>query len=139
MVDEIERTSAAAEIGRSSTLRFGGAIGVDSVALNAAHQARRPRHRLIFIVIVPAKLADQPEHARLTALRCADQIIELGFPRGAKWAYLRRNDRLLDGAQRLLAFTDGRQTGGTAYTIERAIQRKLDVQIVRVQSIVRTI
>jgi uncharacterized phage-like protein YoqJ len=134
MAIEIERASDAARNSPPSVLRFGGAIGVDSIALQAARQLRRPRHRVNLVVIVPGKLTEQPKCAYHVALRCADQIIELDFPRGVKWAYLRRNDKLLDGAQRLVAFTDGRATGGTAYTIKRAQKFGIDVELVTVRS-----
>jgi uncharacterized phage-like protein YoqJ len=137
MAVEIERASDAARNSPPSTLRFGGAIGVDSIALQAARHLRRPRHRVIFVVIVPGKLTEQPKFAYQVALRCADKIIELEFPRGAKWAYLRRNDKLLDGAQRLVAFTDGRATGGTAYTIKRAQKSGIDVELVTVRSFLK--
>lgn len=129
----VER-AIADEVARADEIRFGGALGSDSVALSAALQARPVGGvRPVLRVFVPAQLADLPELARKIALRCADEVVELGYPPGEKWTYLRRNDRMLDGADRLLTFTDGRSEGVTAYTIKGARRRRFDVQIVRVQ------
>jgi predicted Rossmann fold nucleotide-binding protein DprA/Smf involved in DNA uptake len=106
----------------ATEMRFGGALGVDTIALLAALE-RGPRTR----VFVPGKLSQQPASARRAAER-ADEVIELGLV-AAPWAYLRRNDKMLEGAARCLGFTDGRETGGTAYTIRKA--RSLNIEVVR--------
>jgi hypothetical protein len=113
-----------------TAMRFGGALGVDTVALAAV--GMMPVHKT---VIVPYRLVDQPRAAATVVRRCADSIIELHLPR-SRAAYLRRNDALLDGADRLdrahrlLAFTDGRETGGTCYTIHAAKNRNIEVVVV---------
>lgn len=111
-------------------LRFGGAIGVDTIALRAACGDDESAYRQ---VIVPFEVVDQPAEAAKTIQDCADEIIEMHLLRSRE-AFLRRNDRLLEGADRLLAFTDGRTSGGTWYTIQSAIKRGLDVVIVPVES-----
>jgi hypothetical protein len=116
-------------------MRFGGALGVDTVALRVACELADVETTLV--VIVPCSAADQPREAR-EAFACASRIVELGLPR-SRGAYLRRNDVLLDGADKLIAFTDGRATGGTAYTIERATRAGLDVRIVPVSSNTRQV
>jgi predicted amidophosphoribosyltransferase len=110
-------------------MRFGGAAGVDTAALAAICDA--PIYKT---VIVPYRLRDQPHNATQVAKDCADHIIEMRLPR-SRTAPLRRNDLLLDGADRLLAFTDGRETGGTYYTIQEATERGLDVVVVPVVSL----
>jgi len=106
-------------------LRFGGAPGADTVALELAAAARGPGTAIT--VLAPSTARDLPATARRAALAHADRIVELGFPFGARWSYLRRNDALLDGADLLLAFWDGRERGGTWYTVARA--RRLGVPV----------
>jgi predicted amidophosphoribosyltransferase len=107
-------------------MRFGGASGVDTAALAAICEAP-----ILKTVIVPHRLRDQPPDVATVAKSCADRVIELGLPK-SRVAPLRRNDALLDGADRLIAFTDGRETGGTYYTIQEAHERGLDVVVVPV-------
>lgn len=121
-VEETVRKEAA----KVAAMRFGGAIGVDTVALAAVCEL--PLHKT---VIVPYRLVDQPRAAATVVRRCADEILELHLPRSRE-AYLRRNDALLEGADRLLAFSDGRETGGTYYTIKAAKARGLEVVVVPV-------
>lgn len=124
MADEVHRGA--------ETIRFGGAFGVDTEALLAADAFRRGRTRLE--VVVPARLQDQPDEAIDAAEVAADAVLELGLEPGTARSYLRRNDELIKGANRLIAFTDGREKGGTSYTIDRALERGLDVVIVPVRS-----
>lgn len=130
--------------GTIRTVRFGGARGSDTVALRAAR-----RHVSVSLeVIVPGHVDDQPEDARAAIYECADNIIELGLPASEPRSYLRRNDALLDGpygmfrgaigtssrAHQLVAFTDGRRSGGTAYTIRRAETLNIPVRKVMVRA-----
>lgn len=112
----------------ATTMRFGGALGVDTVALRAAGPSEIRKS-----VFVPFRVRDQPEAAREAIENCANDIVELRFAKHSS-AYLRRNDAMLDGADRLLAFTDGRDTGGTAYTIREAKKRNIETIIVPVLS-----
>lgn len=109
-------------------MRFGGAAGTDTVALAALCEA--PIYKQ---VIVPHRLRDQPREAAQIARRCADETIELKLPK-SRTAPLRRNDELLSEAARLLAFSDGRESGGTFYTIREARALGLDVVVVPVLS-----
>lgn len=115
----------------TTELRFGGATGADTVALVAACRFRRPWTRLD--VYVPARIEDQPEDAVEAIKACADDVIELDGEPDATASYLRRNDAMVDGAHRLLAFTDGRDVGGTSYTIDRADDLGLDLRVVPVR------
>lgn len=113
-------------------VRLGGALGVDTVALAAA--CFGPPHVRV-VVVVPFTLDKQPALARQQVQACRTVgVLELRLPAG-KSAYLRRNDKMLEGAQRLLAFTDGRTSGGTAYTIDRARRLGLEVDVVPVGSV----
>jgi len=114
----------------TTVLRFGGAVGADTVALVAACRFRRPWTRLD--VYVPARLDDQPAEAIRAIDACADDVIELDGEPDETASYMRRNDALVNGADRLLAFTDGRDEGGTAYTIDRADELDLDLCLVPV-------
>lgn len=116
----------------ATELRFGGALGADTVALVAAAHLRPAGASLV--VFVPCTLAHQPAEARRAIEKCADSVIELRLP-PQPWAYLRRNDAMLKGAvDYLLAFTDGRSAGGTAYTMEAAEKLKIPVVKIRVLS-----
>ena len=122
----------AHEAPTATEIRFGGAIGVDTVALESCCYLRQEKWPEL-IVIVPYRVADQPKAARATIETCADEVVELDLPRGRQ-ASLRRNDELLDGADRLIAFTDGRTTGGTRYTIQKARELGIEVEIVEVRT-----
>jgi predicted Rossmann fold nucleotide-binding protein DprA/Smf involved in DNA uptake len=116
----------------ATELRFGGARGVDTVALAAALAAREARgHEARLHVFVPGRATEQPLEA-LDAIRRADLVTELGLPRGRAWTYLKRNEAMLAGADSVLAFTDGRADGGTAATIALAHARGIPVTLVRV-------
>ncbi|MDR0410166.1 MAG: DUF2493 domain-containing protein [Spirochaetaceae bacterium] len=49
------------------------------------------------------------------------------YNKGGKWSALRRNDIIIDEADKIMAFWDGRSTG-TKYVIEKA--KKLNKEIV---------
>lgn len=176
---------------RATEIRFGGALGVDTVALGAV--AEMPAVRKV--VYVPFTIADQPASAR-RAFAWADEIIQMrlpGTPSTNPGAYLARNRRMLLGgphdvlqgelalgvprdpkaegprnwpmgalgtelalgvlrdpkaradagslgvlrdpkANRLLAFTDGRSTGGTAATIRMAREAGIRAIVITVRS-----
>ena len=122
----------AVEAPHATEIRFGGAIGVDTVALEACCYLRSKVWPEL-VVIVPYRVEDQPLAARKVIETCADEVIELDLPRIGRSA-LQRNDALLDGANRLIAFTDGRTKGGTWYTIERARDLEIEVEIVEVRT-----
>ena len=130
----VERTIAL-EAPRATEIRFGGAIGVDTVALEACCFLRQEVWPEL-VVIVPYRVADQPRTARAVIETCADEVIELDLLRGRQ-ASLRRNDELLDGANKLIAFTDGRTTGGTFYTIQKARELGIEVEIVEVRTSIK--
>lgn len=119
----------------AKTMVFGGALGVDTVAIDAATIAspKGPPRR---VLIVPFKLKDQPTEAQKKAL-FAHEIVELDLRRSV-YAYLRRNDAMLKRAEGaasslVIGFTDGREEGGTYYTIDRARRLGLPVEEVQVR------
>ena len=119
--------SVTGELPVADEIRFGGAIGVDTMALDAVCGA--PEASLV--VYVPFTVSQQPKAAQRVIRECADRVVELGLRR-SKRAYLDRNRAMLEGAHRLLAFTDGRDTGGTAWTVREAERLGLDVILVPV-------
>lgn len=123
--------AAIEEAATASELRFGAAVGSDSIALRAVCDVDDAEVRRV--VVVPFGLLQQPREAVEIVRRCADEVVELRLPRH-RASYLRRNDVLLDGADRVVAFTDGRRTGGTAYTIRKARAQGLDVVEIPVAS-----
>jgi len=128
MTDEVEMAVLDAVAAGATELRFGGANGADAMALAAA--CRIPVRRRLFL---PFTIHDAPPVTRELAARCAIDLVELDFAR-AKNSYLRRNDRMIDGAARVVAFTDGRETGGTAYTMKAAAKAGIPVTTVTVAS-----
>ena len=123
---------AVAELvgGRPDAVLFGGARGTDTVALAAAWAALQGVRPPRLIVIVPARLRDQPPEARAWARRCADEIVELKAPALDRKAYHARNAEMVRRADGLLAFWDGR-AGGTQRTIELAEDARIPVETVR--------
>lgn len=112
----------------ATVMRFGGADGSDTVALEFAHGRTRCE------VIVPARVTNQPAGARAAIRACADAVVELKhplFPRPE--AYYERNRQLVNGADRLLAFTDGQMRGGTYWTIRYAATRNVPIDLVQVR------
>lgn len=128
-----------ADIVVATEMRFGGALGVDTFALEAAFMFN---HDTKLRVFVPRKVSDQPRVARDAIRRYADEVVELGQPL-TSFAYLERNatmllgrDRVSFGAvsHRLVAFKDHRQEGGTAETIRLAETYGIPCQVVEVFS-----
>jgi len=119
---------AAQSVALTQELRFGGARGSDSIALEAVCNA--PARKVVY---VPNRLADQPKAARRVIERCATHVVELRLGRH-KRTYLQRNDAMIDGADRVIAFTDGRRHGGTFYTMRSAAQSGIPVSAVCVGS-----
>jgi len=114
-------------------IRFGGARGVDTCALILAARLAPDCDRVVYC---PGVIADLQEEAR-AALIYATKVIELGAARG-KAAFLQRNLSMLAGADVVIAFTDGRDHGGTAHAITYARLRRVPVEVVMIPSLHRT-
>ncbi len=117
-----------------SEIWFGGALGTDTIALEAALEYRRGgRPRLI--VVLPDTLAAQPQETRAASAR-ADERVELGRAIRAedRWrAYHERNRYLIERATRVVAFWNGEPRSGTSATIGLARKRGLPVEVVEVE------
>lgn len=114
-------------------LRFGDAAGVDMCALEGACLAGFPRARLkVYVVGSAEKLA---KRRRDLVEQCATHVVELGLRPGQKWAYDKQAKSMLNKADKLLAFTDGRHSGGTWSIIQLARSMGVPVDVVPVASI----
>lgn len=119
----------------ATLMRFGGAMGVDTMALVAAS-----RHNVRREVILPSGLSDAPHEARQAIIAHADDVHLMRLPAGSRSSYLARNRALVEGVRdeprtdRVVGFTDGRK-GGTAYTIEYAVHLGVAVAVVPVAAI----
>ena len=126
--DVVRRTIAAEPAG---VWIFGGALGVDTVALRAAREAG-----LSWLeVIVPGTVAQQPPEARRAIEECADDVTEMraGNLRDAR-AYHERDRMMCHRASRVLAFLDGRrESSGTRVTAEYARWQGRPVTVVGLQ------
>lgn len=125
---------------RPSELRFGGALGADTLALKAAANLEFVSSVRIDnapdierVVFVPFTVAAQPNEAQQAIRAYASRIVEMKLSAG-KSAYLVRNTAMITGADLVVAFTDGRVVGGTWYTMRRARELGIPVAIVPVES-----
>jgi hypothetical protein len=114
-------------------IRFGCAIGSDTCALMAAGRRRGQQHRLVGYV--PFTIWDQPQAARLAAKLHCDTIHELKLPiQRGKAAYLDRNKAMVMGepgtgqTDFVIAFTDGKERGGTWRTMNLAWDAGIQVE-----------
>jgi hypothetical protein len=115
-------------------LRFGGAIGSDTYALTAAWHARQPGSRTRLVVVVPFRLHDQPRFAASIADKYASEVRELKLSHMSKGAYFERNIALVQGAARVVAFTDGRRSGGTYHCMSVARKNGAELLVVPVRA-----
>ena len=111
---------------------FGGARGTDTMALAAVCAALGGHRPPKLTVIVPRRLSDQPVEAQEWARECADEVVELKAQKLTRDAYFKRNRKLVERADFLLTFWDGKSTG-TAMTIEFARDVGLPFEIVHVR------
>lgn len=94
---------------------LGGARGIDSDALEYLSRTK-PGVRLN--VICPNRVRNQPAAARAAIDRYATNVIELKNAGPAR--YQIRNKYIVDHSDRMVAFYDGRGSGGTYNTINYA-------------------
>ena len=107
---------------RPAVVIFGGAVGVDTVALAAAQHHRSHHggtvraHRSRLVVIVPDTVRAQPHDAREAIRLYADEVVEMRNPvkRADGWAaYHARNHEMVLRADMVLGFWDGDTSSGT--------------------------
>jgi len=112
---------------------FGGAIGADTVALEAALDLRKNKTPRL-VAVVPNRINNQPKETQ-AALSRADEVIELGNPitsaNGYK-AYHLRNRAMVDMATDVVAFWSGDIHSGTYSTIKYANDntKKVDAVVI---------
>lgn len=109
---------------RADNYLLGGARGADSDALEYLSSTQPGSHRT---VVVPNRLQTQPLAAQASIRSSASEVIELGNVGSDR--YMIRNRFMVDHADRLAAFYDGRGHGGTFNTIEYAKSRGVAVDI----------
>lgn len=115
---------------------FGGADGTDTRALISAATHRKKRTKLT--IIVPGKLSQQPYNARIVAGGLARshkniEVVEMGLPMQPS-AFPKRNTEMVSRGDSLVAFTDGRSTGGTKDTTSKAEKKGIPVKVIHVHS-----
>jgi hypothetical protein len=114
-------------------IRFGGAEGSDTIALEAALLTRKGTKPKL-TVLLPNRLSDQPTETHNITLR-ADEVIELGrhITSGDGFqSYHLRNDDLIHPANVVVAFWNGKDASGTLSVIRKAgkAQKKLRTVII---------
>jgi len=109
----------------------GGALGVDQELAVAVHRARADREmrwRSVIVLPFPVEIMatrwSATDRARLGSLVAeADEIIGPISPVFAPWAYHARNAVMVDRAAVVVAFWNGKRTGGTHACINYALRR----------------
>lgn len=124
----VEREVAAEVAAGARRWVFGGAIGVDTVALLAAWGPSQH-----CTVIVPGTVAQQPAAARKVIETRADDVVEMRAANLSSSApYMLRNTAMVHASSRVLAFTDGGPSG-TRNAMEYARFQARTVRVVGVQ------
>jgi hypothetical protein len=122
---EISKDASVKEI------RFGGAEGADTIALQAALDYRSEAK---LVVLLPNRLEDQPVETRSITSQ-ADEVIELGrhITSGDGFAsYHLRNDDLISPANLVLAFWNGKDASGTLSVIIKAGRAQKPVRTITI-------
>lgn len=104
---------------------FGGARGADTDALEYISKTQPLSER---IVVVPNRLEDQPATAQAVIRDHASFVIELKNEGPGR--FQARNMYMVDRADQVVAFTDGRESGGTYNTIQYAKSQGKAVEII---------
>ena len=126
---------------RPSVVIFGGAVGVDTVALAAARHHRSHHggtvraHRSRLVVIVPDTVTAQPHEAREAIRACADEVVEMRhtITRTDGWAaYHLRNEAMVDRATHVLGFWDGDVRTGTGSCLAYASRMGREVWVEKI-------
>lgn len=106
-------------VGNGYTWLLGGALGVDSWALEWLSENGESCW-----VVVPFTAKEQPKFAQ-GLFDKAKKIIELGLPQ-SKQAYLTRNRYMVDRSRAVIGFWSGKP-GGTSYTLEYGLHEAKEV------------
>lgn len=103
---------------------LGGARGADTDALEYLGKTQPASTRT---VVVPNTLAAQQVSTQGTTARYATEVIELKNTGSDRFQI--RNRYIVDHSDRVVAFTDGRKSGGTFNTIQYAKSKGVPVDI----------
>jgi hypothetical protein len=109
---------------------FGGARGADNDALEYLSRTQPGTER---VVVTPNRLIDQPFSVQETIRTRSTQIVELKNTGPDRFQV--RNKYMVDQADKVVAFNDGRTTGGTANTIRYAESVGKPVEMIRWQDV----
>jgi hypothetical protein len=104
---------------------FGGARGADTDALEYITKTQPASER---IVVVPDRVIDQPVAVQPIIKAHATGVVELG--NSGPDRYQIRNRHMVDQADRVVAFTDGRKSGGTYNTVQYAHSQGKSVEVI---------
>lgn len=127
---------------RPSAVIFGGAVGVDTVALAAAQHRRSHHggtvraHRSRLVVIVPDTVRAQPHAAREAIRLYADEVVEMrnAITRADGWAaYHARNREMVDRADAVLGFWTGDHASGTGACLAYARRMGREVWVEEIE------
>lgn len=114
--------------GGAKALVFGGARGGDTIALIAAYEAKVALNsNVTLLVIVPGTVDEQPPEARLAIRQCASAVIEMRQNLSHYASRQNRNLRQLAKSDFLVAFWDGKRSGGTWNCIAAAETAEMEV------------
>ena len=113
---------------------FGGALGADTVALQASHEARIDK-RPHLVVVTPDTAARQPIEARRW-FKLADEVVELRhkITKDDRYAAFKlRNQYIVDISTSLVAFWNGEVKSGTGSAVRMARDVGLMVHHVKIE------
>lgn len=112
------------------TFLCGMAVGFDLAAAEAVLTCRAGRQDARLVAVVPFEgqedrflQADRARYRRILDEADATVVLSPAYHRGC---YAVRNDYLVDHASVLIAWYDG-SAGGTHYTVQRALRRRLEI------------
>ena len=105
---------------------FGGARGADTDALKYISRTQPNTER---VIVVPNRFQDQPISTQSITKQNATKIIEMR--NNGPDRYQLRNRFMVDNADRVVAFTDGRKSGGTYNTIQYAQSQGKSVEVIQ--------
>lgn len=116
----------------------GMAWGFDLAAAEAVMALRSEYNDVELVCVVPhetfGNLFRGEERTRYDTLLSKAQSSIVLRKNGSRFAYILRNDFLVDNASYVLAWWDGKPTGGTAYTVAKARREGLPVRNLYPQS-----
>ena len=130
-VDE-ELLLAVCDLCERGFTRFlcGMSWGFDLAAARAVMECRKSYPSIELVAVEPfaafrTLFSDESAMLYDHVLEAADERVVVGAD--DKAAYMRRNDYLVNNASVVIAWWEGKQRGGTAYTIRKARKQRVEV------------